>query len=188
MELFLVAGHDAHHAVGVQVTGQILHFQTAGRELLHRELEQRRIIGLIVELTAGTHHTAVFVQKSPMGQTPLGILLPGPGVGKIDKQTADLTGGENFLDVGHIHIDEKHIGKTHALGLFHGHHHGFPAALHRDQQDVRIGLGGLGGKFALAAAHLYPKVLCIRLQRAPIALLFFGLDDAVSRAFFHAGL
>ena len=95
MELLLIAGHDAHDAVFVQVPGQVLHFQTAGRKFLHGELKQRCVVGLEVELTAGADHPAVLVQEAPVGQAALGVLLPGPGVGEVDEQAVDLLAAKN---------------------------------------------------------------------------------------------
>ena len=80
---------------------------------------QGSVVGLEVELATGLDHTAVLVQEASVGQAALGVLLPGPGIGEVDKQPVDLLGGKNVLNERHIHINKEHIGKTHFLGLFH---------------------------------------------------------------------
>ena len=51
MELFLIAGHDAHNAVCVQIPGQVIHLQAASGKLLYGELKQGGIVSLVMELT-----------------------------------------------------------------------------------------------------------------------------------------
>ena len=119
------------------------------------------------------------------GQTALGILLSGPGIGEVDEQAVDLLTGENLLKVGHVHVDVEDVGQLHALGLLHGDHHGLPAALHGDHQHIGVGGGGLGGELALAAADLHPEGGGVGLQASPVALQQGRLGDPQGGAALH---
>ena len=188
MELFLVAGHNAHDAILVEVPGEILHFQAAGGKFFHRELKEGCIVGLEVDFAALFYGAAIFIQEASVGQTALAVLLPGPGVGEIDKQTIHLAGGENLLNICHIHIDEKHILKAHTLGFFHSNYHSLPAALHSDQQYIGIRFGGFGSKLALAAANLHPKGGGVFLQFPPISLVVGRIFNAVGSSCRHTAV
>ena len=90
MEFLFITGHDTHNAARMEVTGQIVHLQTAGGKFFHRELEQGSIVGFVVDLATFLDDAAVLVQETSVGQTALGIFLPGPGVGEVDKQPVNL--------------------------------------------------------------------------------------------------
>ena len=188
MELLFVAGHDANDAIFMEIPGQILHFQATQSEFFHRELEKGRIVGLVVDLAAFFDDTAVLIQESAVGQTALGILLSGPGIGEIDKQAIDLAAFKDLLDFFHIHIDVEYILKTHSLGLFHGHNHSFPATLHSDQQYIGICFSSFCSKLTLAAANFHPQGSCIGLQRTPVALQCSRLGDAQVAAAIHTAV
>ena len=141
-----------------------------------------------MERTAGLDHPAILIQKASVGQTALGIFLSGPGIGEIDKQPIDLLTGKDVLYTGYIHIDKKHVGEVEAFRFFHSHHHGFPATLHSNEQDIRICLGSFGSEFSLATAHLHPKGGATRHQCAPGAFFLRRRGDPVSGTFFHPRL
>ena len=122
-----------------------------------------------------------------MGQAALGVAVGGPGIAEVDVHLVHLVGGEVVPQAGGIPVDEEHVGQALGHAALHGHDHGVGDPLQGDIEGIRVLLGGLGGKAALAAAQLQPQVGGIRLQIPPVSPIGGGVPDQKPAAPLHPG-
>ena len=116
----------------------------------------------------------------------LAFFFLGHGSGKL-MNSRSISPGAKISSILATSISMKNTFFSSISGLLHGHHHGLPAALHGDEQHIRVNLGGLSGEFSLSAADLHPQRRAVRLQAPPVAPERLRLIDSVSGAFFHSG-
>ena len=84
VELFLIAGHNPHGAVLVEVPGLVADLQVTGGEFLQGEGKELFVVGFEMDLTAQLQGPAVLVQEGPVSQAALGVFAPGPRVAEVD--------------------------------------------------------------------------------------------------------
>ena len=188
IKFFLIARHNAHGAVPVQVAGQGADLQAAGLKLAQGPLKQARVVGLKMNLPADFQNTLVFPQEGAVGQAALGVFLAGPRVAEVEVDQVKLPVCEVFLQFGGVQRQKIDVFQAHFQRFFHAQQHGLLNALHGDKQDIRLSGGGLHGEFPLAAAHLQPYFPGLGHQGAPVAAKLLGVAEPDGTAGLHARL
>ena len=187
IKLGLIVRHDPHGAVLMEVPGDLRQSKAELGKLLHGELEEGLVVRFEMNLPAHFQHLAVELQKVPVGQPPLGVAAAGPGVAEIDVDAVHLAGGEEIGELVRVGADKPDVGKARADAALHGHHHGVGHHIHRQEQHVRLGGGGVGGEAALAAAQLQVDLPGLGHQIPPMAGAVVGVPDEPVRAALHPG-
>ena len=187
MELGLVIGHHADWPVGVKIPGHLGEGEAELGDLLHGELKQGGVVRLEVDLAAQLEHSAVELQEIPVGQAALGVALAGPRIAEVDIDAVYLAGLKEGGELVGVGVHEKDVFQPLRGAALHGHHHRVRHHLHRDEQNVRLALGGLRREAALAAAQLHPQLPGLGHQIPPVAPVLIGVPDQLRGAALHSG-
>ena len=187
VEAFLIAGHNAHNAVPMQIIGDVADFQVAAAELVERKVKQGPVVGLEMNLAAVTEHRGILVQEGAIRQPQLGCLVPGPGVAEIEIDQVHFAFGKEVRQHRGVGVNEKNVGEVFPHGVFHGHDHGVGDLFQGDEQHIGLGLGRLHGEFSLAAADFQTDFFCGGHQVLPVALEGGGIADPNAVTSLHPG-
>ena len=187
VEFLLVVSHDAPDTVGVEIPGDLLQLVARLGKLEEGPLKETAVVGLEMDLPAVGQNAPVALQKVRVGEAAPGVTVGGPGVAEVDIDALHLAGGEVVPQVGHVGVDEADVLEAHGLGPLHGDDHGVGHPLDGDEEDLRLGGGGLTGEAALAAAQLHPQLAAGGQELPPAAPPALGVLDLIVGTTLHPG-
>jgi hypothetical protein len=106
------------HQISVNILGRLLYLKARRKPILMRALVQQRAVALHVYQAAGTHKTAVALEKNRARDPLRALLILWLGVAEGEPNLADLTGCEKILNEFDARTQKRNILQTIVMRRF----------------------------------------------------------------------